>query len=78
MSDLQQPIPMVLHCPACRFQHVDAADEHRLTCSYNLGASCDCGLYWTNPPHRTHLCKACGHLWKPANVATTGVQELPQ
>lgn len=27
--------------------------------------------------HRKHLCDKCGHLWKPALVATVGVEALP-
>jgi len=51
-------IPMVLHCPRCRAQHVDAPD-------LSIG--------WTNPPHRSHLCGLCGCVWRPADVPTTGV-----
>lgn len=31
---------------------------------------------WTNPPHRSHLCHACGHVWRPADVATNGVLSI--
>src|SRR5574340_600312 len=24
---------------------------------------------WDNPPHRSHLCHGCGHIWRPADVA---------
>jgi len=27
--------------------------------------------------HRTHRCEHCGHEWRPANVATIAVTELP-
>lgn len=53
---LQSPIGMVLHCPACGLQHIDAPTET-----------------WNNPPHRSHLCGGCGHIWRPADVPTTGV-----
>ncbi len=33
---------------------------------------------WANPPHRTHLCLGCGHLWRPAEVATNGVLALAE
>lgn len=56
------PINMVLHCPNCHVQHVDAPDE---------------GLGWKNPPHRTHQCGQCGALWRPSHACTNGVQELP-
>lgn len=28
-------------------------------------------------PHHTHACQACGHVWRPAIVPTTGVRFLP-
>lgn len=31
---------------------------------------------WDNPPHRSHLCLGCGHIWRPADVATVGVAEV--
>ena len=48
------PLDMVLHCPACGHQHVDAL----------------------SPPHRSHLCAACGHIWRPADVPTNGVASV--
>ncbi len=27
--------------------------------------------------HHTHACQSCGHVWRPAIVATVGVQFLP-
>jgi rubredoxin len=27
--------------------------------------------------HHTHACQECGHVWRPAVVATVGVQFLP-
>lgn len=50
------PINMLLWCPNCHHQHVDAPDAD-----------------WTNPPHRSHLCHACGTVWRPADVETNGV-----
>jgi hypothetical protein len=34
---------------------------------------------WANPEkaHKTHLCEHCGHLFRPSNVATVGVEALP-
>ena len=61
-SEPQAPIDMVLHCPRCHTQHVDAPDDR----------SAD----WINPPHRSHLCHACGCIWRPADVATNGVQSI--
>lgn len=31
---------------------------------------------WTNPPHRSHECQECKHVWRPADLATNGVREL--
>lgn len=28
---------------------------------------------WANPPHRSHLCHGCGHIWRPCDRPTTGV-----
>jgi hypothetical protein len=55
----ERPIPMILHCPACRLQHIDEATSD-----------------WDNPPHRSHLCHGCGHIWRPADVATDGVAAI--
>jgi predicted RNA-binding Zn-ribbon protein involved in translation (DUF1610 family) len=27
--------------------------------------------------HHTHACQFCGHVWRPAIIATVGVQFLP-
>jgi hypothetical protein len=64
------PIPMVLHCPVCGLQHVDESDEFK-THPDDPGQS-----YWTNPPHRSHLCHGCGTIWRPADVPTEGVARI--
>lgn len=72
------PIPMILFCPACRCQHIDAEEPHKPSCRINDSTGqpwCDCGQ-WTNPPHISHLCKFCGHIWRPADVPTTGVADI--
>ena len=55
------PVPMILHCPTCGTQHIDLPDER---------------IGWTNPPHKSHLCLACGCIWRPADVPTTGVEKI--
>lgn len=60
---LETPIPMILHCPYCYGQHIDEPEPQ---------------IGWTNPPHRTHLCHGCKRTWRPADVETTGVRELPR
>lgn len=57
----ERPIPMVLHCPSCRTQHIDEPNPQR---------------GWTNPPHRSHECQECGCIWRPADVPTTGVKAI--
>lgn len=65
---LRAPIDMILHCPACGLQHIDAPEESDPTTwtAEKYGN-------WTNPPHRSHLCHGCGHIWRPADVPTNGV-----
>lgn len=64
-----RPIKMILHCPKCQQQHVDAPEPGSPADYMNAKR-------WTNPPHRTHLCHACGNLWKPCLRNTEGVSEL--
>lgn len=59
-----EPIDMVLHCPACGMQHIDAPSDD----AYDGNPPT-----WNNPPHRSHLCHGCGHVWRPADVPTNGV-----
>jgi hypothetical protein len=61
MSSDGAPIPLLLFCPRCDRQHVDAPQPEK---------------DWTNPPHRSHECQACGYVWRPADVATTGVRTI--
>jgi len=66
----EAPIPMLLHCPVCGKQHIDKVQGGTLPA--------DGSLYepWTNPLHRSHLCAACGTIWRPADVCTTGVARI--
>ena len=59
---LERPIPMILFCPSCGVKHVDAPDERTPS--------------WTNPPHKSHLCHGCGHIWRPCDRPTEGVKEI--
>ncbi|CAB3753955.1 hypothetical protein [Paraburkholderia humisilvae] len=59
------PIPMLLFCPKCGLQHVDAAEPAR------VGES-----VWDKPPHRSHRCHACATVWRPADVPTVGVASI--
>jgi hypothetical protein len=63
------PIDMVLHCPACGKQHIDAPECGPLM----FDQMQDAPKVWDNPPHRSHKCHGCGHIWRPADVPTNGV-----
>lgn len=56
-----EPVEMLLYCPRCQHQHVDAPEPEK---------------GWTNPPHATHTCGNCGLNWRPSNSHTTGVLVL--
>jgi len=56
-----KPINMLLFCPTCAEQHVDLPQPEK---------------NWTNPPHRSHECQTCGHVWRPADVPTNGVASI--
>jgi len=58
MSEQVRPIDVMLFCPVCHAQHVDAPEPES---------------GWTNPPHKSHLCHNCGTVWRPADVQTNGV-----
>lgn len=47
-----------------------------LTCPGCNARHIDAGEFATKP-HHTHACQACGMCWRPAVVATVGVQFLP-
>src|SRR5688500_17668856 len=31
---------------------------------------------WATKSHKTHLCECCGHLWRPHDYPTVGVEEI--
>lgn len=70
------PIDIILYCPNCGKQHIDAPDENRsgFDC-FNDPKPSDL-LGWINPPHRSHLCHDCGCIWRPADVASNGVASV--
>jgi len=55
------PIPMVLFCPVCQMQHIDAPKPE---------------IGWEDPPHKSHECQGCKAVWRPCDLATTGVKEI--
>jgi len=83
------PIDMLLFCPKCGVQHIDRAEEPRRLPNGNVAHGCEmcdgedqctcpgrAPRWWTNPPHRSHLCHACGCIWRPADIATNGVAAI--
>jgi hypothetical protein len=68
------PVKMILFCPACGEQHIDAPEG---TGTFDgPGNNIREIMIWTSPPHRSHLCDACGHIWRPADVPTEGVASI--
>ncbi len=69
------PIDMVLHCPECGVQHIDAPERQDPN-ERDFGMTTVESNVWKNPPHRSHLCSACGFVWRPADVPTNGVKAI--
>jgi hypothetical protein len=68
---------MLLFCPQCNAQHVDAPEtERNYQARLSNAMPAELGPRWTNPPHKSHLCHNCGNVWRPADVATNGVAEI--
>lgn len=72
LPDHDKPIDMILFCPRCSAQHVDAPEPDL---GPNIDGSGDMPL-WNNPVHRSHLCHACSFIWRPADVPTNGVAAI--
>lgn len=64
---LQQPVDLLLYCPSCGNQHIDAPDAAR---------------GWVNPPHRSHECQFCNgpngkpFVWRPSDRHTNGIAAI--
>ncbi|MBJ9669008.1 hypothetical protein I5693_15780 [Burkholderia cenocepacia] len=81
-----EPIDMLLFCPKCGVQHVDAPEPFTPTGRCECAGPDQCEACesnraafeesWQNPPHRSHLCHACGNIWRPADVPTNGVAAI--
>ena len=69
-ADARKPIDMLLFCPKCGVQHIDAPER------VSDGRPVLYADAWTNPPHRSHLCHSCGTIWRPADVPTNGVAAI--
>jgi hypothetical protein len=72
-----KPVDMLLLCPACGMQHIDAVETGTTLSRSGLDTLTETEVVtWSNPPHRSHMCHGCGYQWRPADVATNGVAEL--
>jgi hypothetical protein len=54
-------VDVVLYCPSCGRQHIDKPDPTQ---------------GWMNPPHKSHLCLHCNHIWRPSDWCTNGVEAI--
>lgn len=68
----QAPIDMILYCPNCGEQHIDAPEHPNGPSQFSRVGD----PVWTNRPHRSHLCHQCGIIWRPADVPTNGVADI--
>jgi predicted house-cleaning noncanonical NTP pyrophosphatase (MazG superfamily) len=55
---------------------LDAPEPMILHCLKCKTQHIDKGIWGTTRIHRTHLCSACGHLFKPFDHATVGVEDV--
>jgi len=55
------PLDLLLFCPCCGTQHIDAPEPFS---------------GWLNPPHKSHVCHVCGHIWRPSDSCTNGVGSI--
>lgn len=66
IKSIQRPVlDILLWCPACNAQHVDKPDADQTRTNA-----------WKNPPHCSHLCQDCGHIWWPSDYYTNGVEAI--
>lgn len=74
-------VNLILYCPVCTTQHIDAPEtDEEYTARLHESSWWECGgekpERWNNPPHRSHLCHECGHIWRPSDTPTNGVAEI--
>lgn len=80
-----EPIDLLLWCPNCGEDHVDAPSDSCEKCGHNqylhknsecMNCPCKDLVVWTNPPHKSHRCSSCNTVWRPCDVPTNGVDEI--
>ena len=76
MDDLREDLDKLRSEMSTLVAQVARPIPMRLTCPACNALHLDDGEFATKP-HHTHACQACGNVWRPAIVATVGVQFLP-
>lgn len=74
-------IDMILHCPECGDQHIDAPEtDAQYTARLHESSWWELGgtqpERWLNPPHKSHFCGHCRCIWRTADVETNGVAQI--
>jgi hypothetical protein len=78
---MSTPVNMIIFCPRCGVQHIDTPESEadfaiRLE-AWRVTSEGQSPSRWTNPPHKSHLCHACKHVWRHCEeVETNGVQTI--
>ena len=77
-NEYGRPVDLLLYCPNCGAQHIDEAKPDVCETCGNPGPECACSTFtaWLNPPHKSHRCNSCNHVWRPADVPTNGVAAI--
>lgn len=74
--EIQRAANLLGHIAALELASVRTPVPMRLTCPTCNTLHVDEGEFATKP-HHTHACQHCGNVWRPAIIATVGVQFLP-
>lgn len=65
-------------CQDCGHRKREHIQENGQSISVCFAETCSCQDFtaWLNPPHKSHRCGVCNHVWRPADVPTNGVLTL--
>lgn len=76
--------PKLVSCPMCEGRGSIAENDVDINVIIPMLLWCpECGTRhidegeFATKKHHTHACQSCGNCWRPAIVATCGVQFLP-
>lgn len=77
-NPITEPVDILLFCPHCGAQHIDEAKPGICETCGQAEPACTCVAFtaWLNPPHKSHRCHSCNHVWRPADVPTNGVAAI--